>query len=182
MARTTARIVDEYLVAAARTGDRTAFEQLVRRWQPKLVAHAWRLTGDVEGARDAVQAAWLEIVRGLDRLQDERAFPVWAYRIVSRSCAKQIGRARRRRELAEVIASEPRAEEVECTGQPDAQRLRAAIRELPPAQRAAIALHSFEELSVAEVAVALNVPAGTVKTRLMHARRKLRAALEGDGR
>jgi RNA polymerase sigma-70 factor (ECF subfamily) len=58
--------------------------------------------------------------------------------------------------------------------------LRAAIAKLPPEQRAAVALFHFEELSVAEVAVALHVPVGTVKTRLMHARLKLRAALQGE--
>ena len=180
MARTTARIFDEYLVACARAGDRKAFEQLAGRWQKKLVAHAWRLIGDPEGARDAAQAAWIEIVRGLDRLQDDRAFPAWAYRIVSRRCAKQIRGAQRRRQLAEVMASEPEAEVVDAGAGLDADRLRAAIRGLPPEQRAAVALFYFEDMSVAEVAVALDVPAGTVKTRLMHARRKLRAALEGE--
>lgn len=58
--------------------------------------------------------------------------------------------------------------------------MRSAMRELPAEQRAAIALFHLEELSVAEVAVALDVPVGTVKTRLMNARRRLRAALEGD--
>ncbi len=58
--------------------------------------------------------------------------------------------------------------------------MRRAIKTLPPEQQAAIALFYLEDMSVAEVAVALDVPAGTVKTRLMHARRKLRDALEGD--
>jgi DNA-directed RNA polymerase specialized sigma24 family protein len=62
------------------------------------------------------------------------------------------------------------------------ERLRAAVRALPPEQRAAIALFYFEGMTVAETAVALDVPAGTVKTRLMHARRKLRNALEGGER
>jgi RNA polymerase sigma-70 factor (ECF subfamily) len=62
----------------------------------------------------------------------------------------------------------------------EANALRAAIDKLPADQRAAIALYHFEELSVAEVAVALHVPVGTVKTRLMHARHKLRAALQGE--
>ncbi len=180
MARTAARIFDEYLVASARAGDRKAFEQLARRWQKKLVAHAWRLTGDIEGARDAAQAGWIEIVRGLGSLQDERAFPAWAYRIVSRVCARQIGSAQRRRQLAVVLVSEPDADVADVGERLDAGRLRTAIGELTPEQRSAIALFHFEELSVAEVAVALNVPAGTVKTRLMHARRKLRAALEGE--
>ena len=59
-------------------------------------------------------------------------------------------------------------------------RLRAAIAALPADHRSAIALFYLEDMSVAEIAVALTMPAGTVKTRLMHARRKLRAALEGD--
>jgi RNA polymerase sigma factor (sigma-70 family) len=180
MARTAARIFDEYLVASAKAGDRKAFEQLAGRWHNKLVAHAWRLIDDPEGARDAAQAAWIEIARGLGRLEDERAFPAWAYRIVSRLCAKQIGGAQRRRWVAEALACEPEAEVADAGAQLDADRLREAIRSLPREQRAAVALFYFEDMSVAEVAVALDVPAGTVKTRLMHARRKLRAALEGE--
>ncbi len=180
MARATARIFDEYLVVSARAGDAKAFELLVRRWRKRLIAHAWRLTGDADAARDAAQAGWVEIVRGLDRLEDARAFPAWAYRIVSRTCAKQIGGAVRRRHIAEAVMAEPGPEPEEAGAAVDAERLRAAVRGLPPEQRAAVALFYFEELSVAETAVALDVPAGTVKTRLMHARRKLRAALEGE--
>jgi RNA polymerase sigma-70 factor (ECF subfamily) len=179
MARTKARIFDEYLVLSAKAGDRRAFELLARRWHKRLIAHAWRLTGDPETARDAAQAGWLEIARGLDRLLDERAFPAWAYRIVSRCCARQIVGAKRRRLLFEALGHEPVAPE------PDvdvlhSSALRTAIRALPPDQRTAIALVHFEDMTIAEVAVALDVPAGTVKTRLMHARRKLRAALEGE--
>jgi len=175
-----ARILDEYLVAAARTGDRGAFALLAERWQGKLVAHAWRLTGDREVARDAAQAGWLEIVRGLSRLQDERAFAAWAYRIVSRRCAKHVSEAVRRRAIEEGLSGEPDEFSPGPGVSVDHARLRVAIAGLPPEQRSAIALFYLEEMSVAEVAVALNVPAGTVKTRLMHARRKLRAALEGE--
>ncbi len=180
MTRGAARILDEYLVAAARAGDRKAFAMLSRRWHGKLIAHAWRLTGDREAARDAAQAGWLEIVRSLHRLQDEGAFTAWAYRIVSRRCAKQMGEAIRRRELGEALAEQPEPMAAEGGEMLDRVRLTAAIGELPPDQRSAIALFYLEEMSVAEVAVALAIPAGTVKTRLMHARRKLRAALEGD--
>lgn len=179
MRRSAARVFDEYLVAAAKTGNRKSFDLLAERWQCKLVAHAWRLTGDVESARDAAQAAWVEIIRGLARLQDERAFPAWAYRIVSRRCARQIDSEVRRRALADALEAEPPQEEQDEYAD-GGGRLRSAISRLPPEQRAAIGLYYLEEMSVAEVAVALAVPAGTVKTRLMHARRKLRAALEGD--
>jgi RNA polymerase sigma factor (sigma-70 family) len=174
------RAFDEYLIASARTGDRQAFDMLARRWQPKLLAHGWRiLGGDREGARDAAQEAWAEIVTGLDRLRDVRAFPAWAYRIVTRRCARQIDQAVRHRHLVAAVEFEEQ-DEADLGAGPDREKLRRAIRRLPEEQRAAIALFHFEDLSIAEVAVALDVPAGTVKTRLMHARRKLRAALEGD--
>ena len=179
---TTRRLLDEYLVVAARAGDRRAFTDLYHRWQRKLVAHAWRLTGSDDAARDAVQAAWLEIARGLGRLEDERAFPAWAYRIVSRRCARDIDASRRRRELSQAVMAEPEPDpfEADLEAHDEARRLHLAIRRLSPDQRAAIALFHFEGLGVAEIAVALDVPAGTVKTRLMHARRTLRALLQGD--
>lgn len=176
------RVLDEYLVAAARAGDRRAFEELARRWDRKLAAHAWRLTGDRDLAAEVTQAAWLEVTRGLPRLLDERAFPAWAYRIVSRLCARSIGALQRRRTLSRALDTEAEIEP-DARSEPtalDHERLRRAVRALPPGQRAALALFYFEDLSVAETAVALDVPAGTVKTRLMHARRHLRAILEGD--
>lgn len=180
MTRGAARILDEYLVAVARSGDREAFAILAERWHGKLLAHAWRLIGDREAAHDAAQAGWVEIVRGLHRLQDERAFAAWAYRIVSRRCAKQVGEAVRRRELGDALANQPEPAAPDAGEAIEGERLRSAIAKLPPDQRSAIALFYLEDMSVAEVAVALATPAGTVKTRLMHARRKLRAALEGD--
>lgn len=180
MVEKTARVLDEYLVVSAKGGDREAFELLARRWNKRLVAHAWRLTGDQEASRDAVQTGWGEIVRGLRRLDDARAFPAWAYRIVSRVCARQVGSLVRQRQLRSALASEPMPSRCGEDEWLVADALRAAIALLPGEQRAAVALFHFEELSVAEVAVALNVPVGTVKTRLMHARLKLRAALQGE--
>lgn len=174
------RLLDAYLVASARLGDRKALANLVRRWNGKLVAHAWRLLGDEEGAKDAVQEGWAEILRGLSRLRDDGAFAAWAYRIVSRRCARQIGRMQGERRLAEEMAAIPAEEGTFEPSALNAEAVRKAIAALPPEQKAAIALFYLEEMSVAEVAVALDVPAGTVKTRLMHARRKMRAALEGD--
>jgi RNA polymerase sigma-70 factor (ECF subfamily) len=180
--RTKEQLLDAYLVASSRIGDRKAFDLLARRWQGKLVAHAWRLTGDVDLAREAAQEAWVEIVRGVRRLRDERAFPAWAYQIVSRRCARRIAGLRHDRALATAAAAEP-VEAFTAPEEGDAPamaRLRAALAGLPADQRAAIGLFYLEDLGVADVATALNVPAGTVKTRLMHARRKLRAVLEGD--
>jgi RNA polymerase sigma factor (sigma-70 family) len=173
--------LDAFLVASARLGDRRSFELLARRWDPKLRAHAQRLLGDPEQAREAVQDGWAEIIRGLRGLKDDSAFPAWAYRIVSRRCAKVIAGAQRQRHLAEALATEPTEMPVGFPAETtDLQRLRAAVRALPPEQRAAVALFYFEDLGIADTATALDIPEGTVKSRLMHARRKLHATLAGD--
>jgi RNA polymerase sigma-70 factor (ECF subfamily) len=82
--------------------------------------------------------------------------------------------------LAEEMAAAPVEGGVSEPISLDVEAVRRAIRTLPAEQQAAIALFYLEDMSIAEVAVALDVPAGTVKTRLMHARRKLRDALEGE--
>lgn len=181
MERTAARLLDEYLAAAARTGDRAALGRLAGHWQPKLLAHAWRLTGDTELARDVVQDAWTDIARGVHRLGDVALFPAWAYRIVSRRAADTIKRSIRARRLAAAVEAPPTetsASSLEIAA--DAGPLARAIAALPRDHRATIALFYLEDLSVAEIAAAMDVPPGTVKTRLMHARTRLRAALTGD--
>ncbi|MBN9466298.1 RNA polymerase sigma factor [Brevundimonas sp.] len=176
-----ARALDRYLVVSAQGGDRSALDLLARRWDRRLRAHAWRVIGDVDLAGEATQAAWLDIAHGLSGLRDESAFAAWAFRIVTRRCAGLIRQRRRQRGLVEAVGAEMALDPLEVSiSDPVAPRLQAAIRGLPHAQRAAVALFYFEDLSIAEIAVALDVPAGTVKTRLMHARRVLRAVLEGD--
>jgi RNA polymerase sigma-70 factor (ECF subfamily) len=179
MSRRAGRIFDEYLAASARAGDRKAFSRLAERWQPKLLAHAYRLIGERDAARDVTQDAWADIINSLSRLEDVRVFPAWAYRIVSRRAADVIRVKQRDRKLQSEYAADGDNSVEDIESRAEGAGLSAAINALPNDQRAAIALFYLEDLSVAEIAAALRVPAGTVKTRLMHARRKLRAALEG---
>lgn len=183
MQRSPARIYDEYLAASARAGDRSAFNALAERWQPKLLGHAYRLTGDGDLARDVVQEAWADIVAGLPRLNNAGVFPAWAYRIVTRRTADAIRQAQRRRRTSNAVAAEPSPTDqsaAQVENGADIAPLNKALAALSPDHRATVALFYREDFSVAEIAAALSVPAGTVKTRLMHARRKLREALEGD--
>jgi RNA polymerase sigma factor (sigma-70 family) len=180
--RESERIYDEYLVAAAVTGDRTALSRLVARWHPRLVRHAWRLLGDADRARDMAQEAWIDILRGLSRLNDVAAFPAWAYRIATRRCQREFRRKGHQPvdyddEVLESASQVPENESGEFAV--DLSSVMAAIAQLPGPQRAALALFYIEDLSVAEIAIATDVAPGTVKTRLMHARRKVRALLEG---
>tara|TARA_R110002124_G_scaffold1353_5_gene7854 strand:- start:1634 stop:2227 length:594 start_codon:yes stop_codon:yes gene_type:complete len=181
MQRDMRRVLGEYLVIAAQTGDRAASGQLARLWQPALLRHALRLTGETELARDTLQDAWIDILRGLGGLTDAAAFPAWAYRIVTRKSAATIRGLQRRRQTGAALAAEPEgADNGERNAEALADRgpLARALTDLPIEQRMAMALFYIDDFTVAEIAVALSVPAGTIKTRLMHGRRKMRAALD----
>ena len=175
------RVFDGYLVAAARSGDRIALERLAERWMPRLLAHACRLSGERDLAADISQDAWSEILRGLDSLEDGNAFASWAFRIVTHRYARSIRSLTRRRAGEQAAAREAEFEvEASQDGLVELDRVREAMAQLPGPQRAALGLFYREGLRVAEIAVALAIPVGTVKTRLMHARRNLRALLEGE--
>lgn len=161
-------------VAGARLGHERDFTALVELAGPRLLVHARRLTDDLETARDTVQEAWVAIARGLNGLRDDRAFLPWALAIVTRAAARDI----KRRIRARATEAEMAREQAEPGADPP--DLRAAISELPAGQRAVMDLFYIEGLSVAEVATALAIPPGTVKTRLMHARSHLRAQMTGE--
>jgi len=174
-----ARAVEAYLVASARMGDARALSELVALRGPRLFAHARRLSDDAEAARDIVQEAWVQILRGLHGLQDDHAFLPWALRIVTRIAARDVRGKVARRKLAQELAAEPvtSVAPVEPAG---TAALHAALVQLPREQSSVLALFYLEDMGVAEVAIALDIPPGTVKTRLMHGRAKLRAILEGE--
>ena len=177
------RQFNTYLVVRAKMGDRVALEQLATRYQRKFLGHAYRLLGDAESARDVVQEGWIDILRGLYRLQDDKAFSVWSFRIITRKCTRHIAGLQRNRKVLENLQGQPGAATTtsnDIEQALDHGKLRTALAKLPDEHRAAIGLFYLEGMSVAEVAVALEIPIGTIKTRLMHGRNKLRAILEGD--
>ena len=179
--RSKQQIAEDYLVAGARLGSKSATAKLATLREPGLLRHAMRLLGNLDDAHDAVQEAWIEIIRGLPGLRDDRAFAAWAYRIVTRRAARTISaRVRDRREIDHAARPEDVSVPESGSMAADAHAVRQAIKALPPPQAAAISLFYLEDMSIAEVAIALDVPPGTIKTRLMHARAKLNKALKGD--
>ena len=173
MERKTERIYDELLVVCCQGGDQRAFERLVRRWQPKLVRQAWRLTGNRDAVPDVVQEAWLTIARRLSSLDDPARFPGWALRIVRNKAVDWV-RHRQRQRSAE------RSLETAGAPEPATQThsvLSGAFTELSRDHRAVLSLYYVEQLTVAEISEALQIPRGTVKSRLFHARRHLESRL-----
>ncbi len=168
--------LDDYLVLRCQAGDRESFGQLVVRWHPRLLRHARRLIRDPDIAADALQESWIAIQRGLRRLADPSRFPVWALAIVSNKCTDQL-RMKQRRLRNETAAMEHRStldESVNLQGATsDSQVIHEALATLDDAKRIVLELHYLEGLSVAEIATVLDVPSGTVKSRLHHARNQL---------
>lgn len=174
-----AKALDALHVAAALAGEGEGWAMLVRRRGPRLYSHARRLSDSHEAAQDIVQDGWIEILRGLPGLREPGAFLPWALRIVTRRAAAEVRGQIVRRRLSRELAAEPEPEPT-STASGDEAALARAIASLPRDQAATLALFYLEDMRVAEVAIALDVPPGTVKTRLMHARQKLRAILEGE--
>jgi RNA polymerase sigma-70 factor (ECF subfamily) len=174
-------IYDEWLVLRSQEGDAAALAELVERWQPRLWRHAMRLSGMPEAANDIVQQSWLAIIHGLRRLDDAARFRRWAYRIVSNKCADWIRERQRQRATTSALdceLSEPE-DSVGATIVDDAAALRSALGRLSSGHRAALSMFYVEEMSLAEIAEALSLPLGTVKSRLHYARQELKTILKG---
>ena len=172
-------VLDQWLVLRSQGGDAEAFSTLVRRWTPRLVRHAGRLLDTAEEANDAAQDAWLSITGGLHKLNDPAAFRRWAYRITTRRCADQIRKNQRTRKT-EAAAARPETDQDPGFDGDDVDQLRAAIRTLPTERRLVLALLYVDGLTVAEIASALEIPTGTVKSRLRLARDELRRILDPE--
>lgn len=169
---------DAELVARCRDGDREAFAELVREHQMAVYNIAHRMAGNADDAEDLAQAAFLKAYSALRNFRGECSFRTWVCQIVTRLCLDSI-RARRRAPLL--------LERIDYGTNPDwreamvdKQVLDEAVAALPPAYRAAIVLRHCEELSYQEIAEALRLPIGTVKTHISRARALLAKRLAGS--
>ena len=176
---------DKALLAAHVAGDPEAFGELVRRHRDRLWAVALRTTSDPEEASDALQDAFISAYRNAASFRGESAVTTWLHRVVVNAC---LDRMRRRK----VRPTVPLPEEDGETGHRgiadprdalDRLELRLeidkALAALPLDQRAAIVLVDIEGLTVADAALALGVPEGTVKSRCSRGRARLAVALAG---
>ncbi len=161
-------------MAAAQAGDRAALEQLLRAHYDRVYGVCRRLTGQDADAADACQEALVAIVRGLPRFDARSSFGTWAYRIATNAALDELRRRRRRPDpgLPEVEGAD-----VSTPGLVDATTTRldvdAALAELPAEFRTAVVLRDLCGLSYEEIAEVLEIPSGTVKSRIARGRAAL---------
>jgi RNA polymerase sigma-70 factor, ECF subfamily len=174
--------VDRALVERARDGDRDAYETLARAVARDLYLTAHRIVRDPDRADDAAQQALITIWRDLPSLRDPDRFSAWSYRIVVRHC-HNADRRRRRAGVREVEVLETQPDDSDHAATTDLQdQVDRALRSLSIEHRTVLVLHHYAGLPQTEIAEILGVPHGTVRSRLHHATRAMRAAIEAGER
>jgi RNA polymerase sigma-70 factor (ECF subfamily) len=177
----------DLLVAAARRGERRAFDELVRRTFVDTYTLALRLTADEEDARDVVQEAYLRAWKGLPKFRGDAQFSTWMYRITANTAYSAVKRRRRHRvEALDAMIEEP--VELHVDGQPEdaaesallLARLAAALDQLPPKLRVLVVLKDVYGLSHEEIAEELGISVPAAKVRLHRGRKRLRDLLYDD--
>ncbi len=154
---------------------------LVQAGMPTVYRRALGILGSEADARDAAQETFVAAWRELPHLREPERYEAWLARIALNACRMTLRRRGRVREIPVSIAVDPAAPD-RVDGIADADAVRRAFGRLPLEQRAILVLHHVEERPVAEIAAALDVPVGTVKSRLHAARGALERALAEERR
>ena len=174
------KIFDALLVLQYQSGNKKALDLLVKRHHLRLCKHAYCYTQDLDISKDIVQDSWTVIMRKMGSLRDPNSFGSWTLRIVTRKSLDYLNKSSRERDKLKTIYKENSPEVPIDSRASDLEKLKAAIKELPPNQRQVLQLFYTEEYSLKEISAILVLSKGTVKSRLYHAREKLKTILKND--
>ncbi len=169
-------------IRAAKTGDHAAFEEIMLATERHVSLLAFRILGDREEVKDAVQETFIRVYRHLDRYEEDRNFFAWLYRIAVNVC-RDLERKRRRwllfRPIDEALAesSDNRADDA-LLARADVALLTRAIDSLPRKERLAIILRDVQELPTEEVAAILGTKMTSLRVSISRARAKVRSWME----
>lgn len=179
---------DDELIRRFLTGDTDAFTQLVERHRQRVYNLCLRLLGDADDAADAAQDAFVSVLTKLDRFRGEAAFTTWLHRISVNACY-DLTRRRRRQPMLRLAGDGDAADEDAGPPVPDpadelagTRDVVAALRVIPEEFRTAVVLADLQDLPYEEIAKVLDVPIGTVKSRVHRGRVALARAMGLEGR
>jgi RNA polymerase sigma-70 factor (ECF subfamily) len=172
---------DELLALRCQLGERDAFDALIARWHEPLWRYLRRMAGNDAAAHDLTQETWLRVLRGIAGLRDTARLRPWLFGI-----ARRIAMDRLRQTYAWRLDEDVQLEDLATPEpQPDPEleldELERALAAIPAREREALSLFYLRELSIDEMAKLLEVPGGTIKSRLFRARQLLRRQLESAG-
>jgi RNA polymerase sigma-70 factor, ECF subfamily len=178
---------ESWLTLRAQSGDREALDELLKSVQEQLFRYIKSLVGEDYAAEEVLQETLGRIYRKLGWLRDPQMFRAWSYRIASREAFRHLRRERKWTEqirdesVLNVVSSKPPPQQRE--GEFDSEmlaRLSQTVENLSASARAVVVLYYLHELSLGEVAAALEIPVGTVKSRLAYGLASLRRQLKQE--
>jgi len=176
------RGVDTELVKRAQHGDREAFGLVAADLATRFLAVSRRILRDIDLAEDATQQALVAIWRDLPQLRDPARFDAWSYRLLVRACYAEGRRARQWSPNLRILPADGPSESRGLDAIIHRDELETAFRRLSVDHRTVLVLHHYADIPAERVAQILDVPIGTVHSRLHHAMRAMRAALDADAR
>ena len=172
------QIATEFLVLQTQDGNAEALNALLEKWQQRLWLLAMRMTGEPDAAHDVLQESLIAISKGIQKLREPATFRSWAFQIVANKSRDWI-RKQRRRSKAHADAGMKFPETAQTNPAPAglADLVRHSLAQLPSDQQAILTLFYIDDLSTAEISNVLDVPTGTVKSRLHNARQHLKTVI-----
>jgi RNA polymerase sigma-70 factor, ECF subfamily len=176
--RTAEAIQEELLALRCRRGEKAALEELVRTWEKRLFYFIRRLVDNEADAWDVLQQTWVRALSGIGALREPRSLGPWLYR-VARHAAFNHGqvRATYRQLLQDYPAAPPADDDSAREEFENAEQVHHGLLQLSLPHREVLTLFFLEDFPVEAIAHILDVPVGTVKSRLHHAKKALRAVL-----
>ncbi|HUU55207.1 MAG TPA: sigma-70 family RNA polymerase sigma factor [Armatimonadota bacterium] len=168
---------DAALVTACAQQEPGAFQELLSRYRRPAITLAYQMLGNLEDAEDVAQEAFVRVFQAIPRFRRQAAFSTWLYRIVTNLC---LG-SRRRRKVTVTLESvrEPRSADSPARSVTQVLMTRQVLEAMSPELRVILLLRDQEGLSYSEIAEALRLPMGTVRSRLSKARRSFRQIWNG---
>jgi RNA polymerase sigma-70 factor, ECF subfamily len=174
----TVEMDDRDLIACAQQGDRQAFTELVCRHQDSIVSLTYRMCGDLRLAEDAAQEAFVRVWQNLNSYKPQYAFRSWLYRIAANAALDSLRRERPTAELDSLSLADSNATPEQSVEENQrVAHVRRSIAQLSEPLRVVLILREYQELAYQEIADALDIPVGTVMSRLNSARIQLRHKL-----
>jgi RNA polymerase sigma factor (sigma-70 family) len=176
------QVLNELLALRCKRGDFTAFEELSRAWQPRLFYYLRRLVDEEQDAWDLLQEVWLKVIRGIPGLRNPSRLPVWLYRIAHHTAMSY----RRACQAESCVTQDPSQTDLPDeasdwrVSSEQAELVHFALDKIALPYREVLTLHFLDDLAINEISEILEVPPGTVKSRLFHAKHALRAALKRE--
>ena len=174
--------MDTDLVVRAQHGDKGAYALLVAEIADRFLAVSRRILRDLDLAEDATQQALLAIWQDLPHLRDPARFEAWSYRLLVRACYTEGRKERRWAPNLRLMPADESVTDDDLSSIIDRDQLERGFRRLSLDHRTVVVLHHYLDLPLDRVAEIIGIPTGTAHSRLHHAMRGLRAAIEADAR